>query len=202
MAPAAIQTSPARISIVTPSFNQGAFIEETIQSVLDQNYPKLEYDVVDGGSKDDSLQIIQKHQARLAWSVSEADKGQYDAINKGFGHTTGEIMAWINSDDKYLPWTFSAVAEVMTALPQIDWLTSRFHMFCDQRGRVVRCEEHPGFSRDQVLSGGTLPGCGWPAWAFVQQEATFWRRSLLGAHRATRQAREAFFKTAGACPVN
>ncbi len=171
-------TAGPRISIVTPSLNQAGFLEETLRSVLDQNYPKLEYVVVDGASTDGTLELIRKYQQKLAWWTSEPDQGHYDALNKGFAHTTGEIMAWINSDDKYLPWTFSVVAEIMAAFPEIEWLTSRFHLFWDERGRAVRCEEHPGFSRHEVLSGGTLPGADWPGWAFLQQEATFWRRSL------------------------
>ena len=167
-----------RISIVTPSFNQGSFLEATIRSVLDQDYPNLEYVIVDGGSTDNSIQIIKKYAHKLTWWVSERDGGQYEALNKGFAQTTGEIMAWLNSDDKYLPWTFATLADILTSLPEVEWLTSVLHLFWDEAGRAVSCEEHPGFSRDLILSGGTLPGCGWPAWSFVQQESTFWRRSL------------------------
>lgn len=99
-----------RISIVTPSFNQGQFIEETIRSVLLQGYPNLEYMVIDGGSTDNSVEIIKKYESWLAYWVSEKDRGQSHAINKGFAKTTGDILAWLNSDDFYMPGTLGEVA--------------------------------------------------------------------------------------------
>jgi glycosyltransferase involved in cell wall biosynthesis len=100
-----------KISIVTPSFNQGQFIEQTILSVLEQNYPNLEYIIIDGGSTDSSVKIIRKYEKFLAYWVSEPDKGQSDAINKGLLKCTGEIFNWLNSDDYYEPNAFFKIAE-------------------------------------------------------------------------------------------
>ncbi|MDV7187442.1 glycosyltransferase family 2 protein [Lutibacter sp. TH_r2] len=100
-----------KISIVTPSYNQGKFIEKTIQSVLDQDYPNFEYIIIDGGSTDETVEIIKKYQNKLHYWVSEKDNGQSDAINKGFLKATGDIYYWINSDDYLLPNTFKTIGE-------------------------------------------------------------------------------------------
>jgi len=92
-----------KISIVTPSYNQGQFLEETIRSVLLQGYPNLEYIIIDGGSQDNSVEIIRKYEPFLAYWISEPDAGQTNAINKGIRHSSGQIFAWLNSDDYYLP---------------------------------------------------------------------------------------------------
>jgi glycosyltransferase involved in cell wall biosynthesis len=104
-----------RVSIITPSFNQGRFLEASIQSVLAQSHPNIEYIVVDGGSKDESVEILKKYQQHFTWWVSEKDKGHADALNKGFSHATGEILAWLNSDDVYFP---DAVAEAVAVLKE------------------------------------------------------------------------------------
>lgn len=108
-----------KVSIITPSFNQGRFLEASIRSVLEQDYPNIEYIVVDGGSKDESVEIIKKYQDRLAWWVSEKDRGHADALNKGFSHATGEILAWLNSDDIYFPNAVSEAVSILMSHPQV-----------------------------------------------------------------------------------
>ena len=106
-----------RISIITPSYNQGQFLEETIRSVLLQDYPAIEYIIIDGGSTDNSQAIIEKYKKKLAWSVSETDSGQADAINKGLKKATGEFVAWLNSDDIYTENAISSAVEKLKSNP-------------------------------------------------------------------------------------
>jgi len=167
-----------KISIVTTNYNGAAFLEETIQSVLNQNYPNLEYIIVDGGSTDESISIINKYKDKLAWWISEPDKGMYEAIQKGFEHCTGDIMAWINSDDKYLPWTFSIVAEIFNKFNEVRWLTSANGITWDKFGRAVNIDNRGGFSGKAFSRGLNLTGKNWHSTYFIQQETTFWRRDL------------------------
>lgn len=167
-----------KISVVTPSFNQGRFLADTMDSVLGQRYPGLEYVVVDGGSTDDSVRVIEARQEQLSWWVSEKDNGQYDAINKGFARTSGEVMAWLNSDDKYTPWTLHVVGEVFAHLPEVQWVTTLLPLHWDERGLPTKCKPVPGYTRDGFFRGHHLPRPGEWDKSFIQQESTFWRRSL------------------------
>jgi len=108
-----------RVSIVTPSYNQGAYLEQTILSVVQQDYSDIEYVIVDGASNDNSLEIIRKYNDRIHWWVSEPDRGQAEAINKGMAHAGGGILGWINSDDTYLPGTIQEVVSVFDQYPEI-----------------------------------------------------------------------------------
>lgn len=125
-----------KISIITPSYNQGKFLEETIQSVLSQNYPNLEYIIIDGGSDDNSVEIIKKYEKYLAYWESKKDKGQAHAINKGFQKSTGEIIAWLNSDDTYLPHVLEKVNTFFTNNENCKWIAGNV-FFTDENGTII-----------------------------------------------------------------
>lgn len=110
--------TPPKFTIVTPTYNQGKYIERTIDSVLSQGDPNLEYFIIDGGSTDDTVEIIKKYERHLAYWVSEKDRGQSHAINKGMGKSTGEYLTWLNSDDWYLPGAMKTMRELFEANPQ------------------------------------------------------------------------------------
>jgi glycosyltransferase involved in cell wall biosynthesis len=119
------------ISIVTPSYNQGQFIEETIRSVLLQGYPNLEYIIIDGGSTDNTVEIIEKYESWISYWVSEKDSGQSDALNKGFAIGDGQICAYINSDDIFLPNALSKVSLAYAENPEFKWIA--FSVLCGER---------------------------------------------------------------------
>ncbi|MEO8352984.1 MAG: glycosyltransferase family 2 protein [Chthoniobacteraceae bacterium] len=174
-----------RISLVTPNYNYGHFIEATIRSVLDQDYANLEYIVLDDGSTDDSVETIRRYANRLAHWETGANRGQYATITQGFARCTGEIFGWLNSDDMHLPWTLRAVGDIFAHFPEIDWITSLHPGHWDRAGFLERFSRSMGFSLAAFLDGRNLP----PAALLprsvpsrnrelIQQESTFWRRSL------------------------
>jgi glycosyltransferase involved in cell wall biosynthesis len=136
-------TDQPLVTIITPSFNQARFLEATIKSVLSQNYPRIEYMIVDGGSTDGSVDVIKKYEGKaevtsplLAWWVSEKDRGQTDAINKGFTRAKGEILAWINSDDTYEPGAVSAAVRYLQEHPEVGMVYGDCN-FINEEGRVI-----------------------------------------------------------------
>lgn len=142
-----------KISIITPSFNQGEFLETTIKSVLDQNYPNLEYIIIDGGSTDNSVDIIKKYERHLAYWISEKDKGQTDAINKGFKRATGEIIAWLNSDDYYFPGALNLIAEMYQSNPKAGLYIGNGTV-ADRNGKKIRRYSHDIiFDYETLLKG-------------------------------------------------
>ena len=124
------------VSIITPSFNQSRYLEATIQSVLSQDHPRIETIIVDGGSTDGSVDVIKKYSDRLAWWVSEKDRGQTDAINKGFARATGDILAWINSDDTYEPGAVTAAVNYLQAHPEVGMVYADCN-YINEDGRVI-----------------------------------------------------------------
>jgi glycosyltransferase involved in cell wall biosynthesis len=171
-------TSEPSLAIVTPSMNQVDLIEATLLSVLDGGSPPEELVVVDGGSTDGTAKIVERYSERLSWWVSERDGGQYDAVEKGFAHTQSDVMGWLNAGDLFMPWTISVVRELFATFPHVDWLTTQRPLIADDQGRIVSCEFIGGFAADSFRAGVNLPGGTWFARAGIQQESTFWRRSL------------------------
>jgi glycosyltransferase involved in cell wall biosynthesis len=161
------------LSIITPSYQQAEFIEQTIRSVLDQNYQPLEYLVMDGGSKDGTVEILKKYGDRLQW-VSEKDGGQAAALNAGFARTHGEIVGWINSDDAYAPGAFAAVAEFFAAHPDVEWVFGRCPII-DRAGQI-----HKGWiTRYKEFWMRRYSHRRFLIENFLSQPAIFFRRRLL-----------------------
>jgi glycosyltransferase involved in cell wall biosynthesis len=156
-----------KISIITPSFNQDKYIEETIRSVLLQGYPNLEYIIIDGGSKDGSVDIIKKYDKWLTYWVSETDEGQTNAINKGFKKSTGDILAWINSDDYYLANAFNQVIEFININPSIDLFYGDLFLLDEIGGASEILKGRPFSIADQVR------------YKYIAQQTCFWRHDLF-----------------------
>lgn len=167
-----------KVSIVTPSYNQGRFIERTLLSVLSQDYPNLEYFVQDGGSTDETIDVLNKYEDRLAGWASEKDNGQSHAINLGFGQCTGEIMAWLNSDDLLLPGTLTCIVDYFSRHPDVDVVYGN-RLLIDESDAEIGNWILPGHDGD-VLS-----------WAdYIPQETLFWRRQIW--HKVGGQVDESF----------
>ena len=157
-----------KISIVTPCYNSEKYIESTILSVLNQNYPNLEYVIIDGGSKDNTLEIVKKYQNQLTFWISEKDSGMYDALQKGFEKTTGEIMGWIGSDDMYHQNSFFTIAEIFSLSKNIKWLLGASTIF-DEIGRTIHAQKSRKFTKEDFRKGD---------FKWVQQESCLWHRDL------------------------
>ena len=160
----------SKISVITPSYNQAQFIEATLKSVLDQDYPNLEYIVVDGGSADGSAEIIEKYADRLAYWVSEKDGGQSHAINKGLQRATGDILCWLNSDDVFLPGTLAFVAKQLADGAGAHAIVGDCSiLYLDERPSVIVKGGYTG--HQQLLKF-------WEGYA-MHQPAIFWRREVF-----------------------
>lgn len=160
------RTDWPKISIVTPSYNQGQYIEETILSVLNQNYPNLEYIIIDGDSTDNTVEIIKKYEDRINYWISEKDRGQADAINKGFEKCTGEIIGWINSDDLYLEKVFYYTALTFLKKNKINIVVSSSISFIHDTKYIHKDFGRP-ISKYNLRFGGIIPS-----------HTTFWRKNI------------------------
>ena len=160
-----------RISIVIPSLNQGRFIEETILSILGQSWPDLELIVVDGGSTDETLEIIRKHAASIAFWISEPDRGQADAINKGLRKATGDIVTWFGADDVYAKGIFAAVAETWRRNPNAIYAAPVANFYARGREQLVRPF---GLSIDNVVQY-------WKRQSRWHDPGLFWSRKVIDA---------------------
>lgn len=177
-----------KISIVTVSYNSVKYIEDSILSILEQNYPALEYIIVDGGSTDGTRDIIDKYRNSIAHVIYEPDRGPAEALNKGFKLATGEIMAWLNSDDRLHNKSLLAVAEIFSTLTEVDWIMG-FPTWFNADGTCLN-EIHynrgkPYYFPKYIGDNLHLKFARWSKWRFaigdfsaIQQESVFWRRSL------------------------
>ena len=154
------------IALVTPSYQQGRYLESTIQSILAQDYPKLEYAVVDGGSDDESPEIIERYRSRLTFAVSERDEGHVDAIDKGFARISGEIMAYVNSDDLLEPGALGFVGDFFSRHPNIDAIYGH-RVIIDEAGKEIGRWVSPRYNLSLLRIVDYIP-----------QETLFWRRSI------------------------
>ncbi|MGI6259088.1 MAG: glycosyltransferase family 2 protein [Anaerolineaceae bacterium] len=166
-----IKFDPPKITIVTACLNQADYINTTIQSVLNQEYPNLEYIICDGGSTDGTIDVIRSYSKKISYWISEKDSGQYNAINKGFQHSSGQIMAWLNADDVLHPKSLWTVAQIFNDFPEIKWLHGN-PTWIDSMGRTVMVKSPPRWSRMRLLKKD---------FQWLQQESIFWSRDLWEA---------------------
>lgn len=156
-----------KISVVTVNYNKGNFIEDTILSVINQNYPNLEYIIIDGASTDNSVEIIEKYKEYFSYFVSEPDKGMTDALIKGFSKATGEILAWINSDDTYLPETFNYVATLYKKT-KFDFLYADCHITDIDNKLIKQAKSY--YTNYKAQAWGIIP---------IYQPSCFWSKELF-----------------------
>ena len=161
------------VSVITVVFNGDKYIEETIQSIIKQSYPNIEYIVIDGCSTDNTLEIIKRYEDKIDYWISERDSGMYHALTKGFSLSNGNILSWLNSDDIYYPYTIETVVSTMLYY-KIKWVTG-VPSLIDEKGRMINVE-HPKYYFRSLIKRGYYRG---DILGYIQQESTFFTRGLL-----------------------
>ena len=170
-------TAPLSFSIVTPCYNQAEFVATAIQSVAIQNYPALEYIVVDDGSTDGTAKILRENEHSISRIMTQPNRGFGETLSNALNQCTGEVMAWINSDDYYFPGAFAAVSRAFADCPEVNWIVGA-SLIAYREGIPASIHAPPGFAKSLFFSGRYLGGhSGWNG-EWIPQESVFWRRSL------------------------
>lgn len=163
-----------KISIIVPTLNMVCYIENTIQSILNQSYDNLELIIIDGGSTDGTLKLLEKYANHFSFYLTEPDEGMYHAITKGIDLSSGNIIAWLNADDVYFPWTLSTVARVFSENSKIEWLCG-VPAFISENGSLKKIYNNISAKSQTAISNGWFRKNGF---GYLQQESMFWRREL------------------------
>jgi glycosyltransferase involved in cell wall biosynthesis len=172
-----VQVAYPKISVVIPNFNMENYIEDTLKSIVKQEYPNLELIVIDGESTDNSLLILKKYDKYITHLISEADRGQYDAIQKGFKYATGDIYCWLNADDISFSWSFKTVASIFASNNNIKWLTG-IPAFLNEDGSIKKIYNNASAKPKNAIMNGFFRKKGY---GYLQQESMFWTKEIWDA---------------------
>jgi GT2 family glycosyltransferase len=168
-----------RLCMVTTNFNYGAFLDDCMRSIVtSRGFARVDYVVMDGGSTDNSVDVISSYAPHLKHWQSARDAGMYHAIQDGFGKSDAPYMGWLNSDDQLAPWTIQTVLDIFDQLPEVRWITSRYPMQARRDGVVIKTDFLPGVDDWGFFNGEHIRSLGLPSTGWIVQDCTFWRRDL------------------------
>ena len=168
-----------RLCMVTVNFNYASYLEDCMLSIINQRgFDRVDYIVMDGGSTDGSIAIIEKHADQLAYWQSEPDDGMYYGIEAGLKKSDAEIIGWLNSDDMLAPWALQTALDIFDQLPDVKWITSWFPMQARKDGLVMKADFMPGVDEWGFFNGEHVKSSGLPTSGWIVQDSAFWRRSL------------------------